>query len=427
MSASARDESELCRSSRRLPKSRLSWSMCHCVSSEAPWLRVRHPSPADRRSSSARRSAADAEHADSQRHVGDVAHGKAARPDGVGTLLTLRGVLHPETLAVGPFRVETPVKFLPFASFFLPLLARAVADVKREFFVHVAAVEMPERRPGQLGHHLTAGAIGINHRLVAADAFRQAGAFAGDDRARRSSMELGIGRVEPGFADALQTRDLRRDEVAGRERCELMPDRRRLRELGEPFPARPEKVANEIVVLDQFMRAEASIPECFGGLHQASRAFAQLRPLLATVLEVLHEVAMPLECDRERTGGAEVVARRQQPVRMDLLEGVVIQTGGKLLSSPGPWSDLFIGQPSGIHMIEREVGLVGQAISRLFSLLLADRDGDRVATGECGEALPRDELQHGPPVEDMADVPYRPGRSLASTLLGHVLPVVAIA
>ena len=83
MSASASDESELCRSSRRLPKSRLSWSMCRCALGGRGFA-VGSAAQADDQLGEV---TADAEHADSQRHVGGVFHGEAARPDGAGTVL----------------------------------------------------------------------------------------------------------------------------------------------------------------------------------------------------------------------------------------------------------------------------------------------------------------------------------------------------
>ena len=78
MSASARDDSVPCSTSRRLPKSRLSRSMCRCVSGGARFA-IGFAAEADDQLG---QMTANPKHADSERHVAGCRHVEAARPDG---------------------------------------------------------------------------------------------------------------------------------------------------------------------------------------------------------------------------------------------------------------------------------------------------------------------------------------------------------
>ncbi len=57
--------------------------------------------------------------------------------------------------------------------FRLPFLARAMADVESEIVIHVAAIQVPEERPGHVGHHLAARAVRVDDRLMAGHPFRE--------------------------------------------------------------------------------------------------------------------------------------------------------------------------------------------------------------------------------------------------------------
>ena len=67
---------------------------------------------------------------------------------------------------------------------------------------------------------------------------------------------------------------------------------------GELIPARPQQFADEMVILDKFMRAETAVTVRAGRLVQPSRAFLKNRPLFASVLHVPADVVMPVvQCD----------------------------------------------------------------------------------------------------------------------------------
>jgi hypothetical protein len=136
---------------------------------------------------------------------------------------------------------------------------------------------------------------------------------------------------------------------------------------------------------------------------------------------------MPFKCDLARANPAEVGARRQQPVGVNLLDGVIKRTGVFILTGPGPWRDLVIRERARIHFLGPNVGFIRPVFSRDLDPPRANRSGDLIASRKRGEALAREEHEQGLAVKHSTGVSTWFCRSLSASLCGNVLPVVTVS
>ena len=168
---------------------------------------------------------ADAEHADSQRHVGGVIDVRSCATRWPGN--RPRGGADPSRPVA---RVRTTRRrsdgYVPPSYAALPPIPRECGGGCRTRIRRPCRCRRDARTtgPGISPIIWQQGQSGSTIASWPRYAFGQPGAFAVDDRTRRSSMEFGIGRIEPRVADAFQARDFGREEVADRERLRSMSD-----------------------------------------------------------------------------------------------------------------------------------------------------------------------------------------------------------
>ena len=223
MSDSVRDESGPCRTSRRLPKSRLSRSMYHCASGE-PCLAFGSGPQADDRS--ARRQPTPNTRIPSGTSA-------ASSPSRKCATRRRRDRPHGEAESVTPRRSRSDYsasKRWPRSSH--PRRSSSHSSRVRWSMSNANSSSMPlpsrcqKTGPGispNIWQHGQSGSI------IASWPDRPSGS-----RVRSRPMiergvrpwQFGIGRIEPGVADAFQARDLGREEVADHERSDRCPTSR---------------------------------------------------------------------------------------------------------------------------------------------------------------------------------------------------------
>ena len=140
-------------------------------------------------------------------------------------------------------------------------------DAKCKVIIHVAAVEVPERRTGQVGLQLTKRTVIVNHGLLAGHSFGEASALIVDNAARCAFAEFGKWCIEPLLTQHCQTGDLGRHD-----RVDLQGIRLFLACLFHyDLAAAPEQVSYKVIVHHVLMGAEATEAIC-GPIRSPSRA-----------------------------------------------------------------------------------------------------------------------------------------------------------
>ena len=166
---------------------------------------------------------------------------------------------------------------------------------------------MPEIDIVRLHHHLANRTVTIDVGLPAGDALGQPHPFAVNRVTGSSSAQvLELRRVEPLVADMPQSNRLGRDI----DSLTHGPER------GDAFPTLPVQVTNQLVMQHPFVSPRPAVAEGVGLARQPRRAASEHRPLRSTPLQIEVDAAAMLEEQLARRPPAQIVASRQQPVRV---------------------------------------------------------------------------------------------------------------
>ena len=130
-----------------------------------------------------------------------------------------------------------------------------------------------------------------------------------DNRARRKAAEFRVGRVPPLVADRGQAGDFPGEEIANRQRLryDLALDG-----LG-PLDARPDEIADEVVIDHIFVSAEAGEAEGVRIRIECRRAFLLPAPLVGPMLQVAVDQFAAGQQHFPGSLTGQIVPRRHQP------------------------------------------------------------------------------------------------------------------